>query len=56
MSATWVKVFFSNMEKEMMREITMKQKQTTIQDNLKLCDKSASPLYRHLEGEPGVPI
>ena len=48
MSATWVKEFFYNMEKEMMREITMKQKQTTIQDNLKLCDKSASTLYRHL--------
>ena len=33
MSATWVKEFFSNMEKEMLREITMKQKQTTIQDH-----------------------
>ena len=32
MSATWVKEFFSNMEKEMLREITMKEKQTTIQD------------------------
>ena len=33
MSATWVKEFFSNMEREMLREITMKQKQTTIQDH-----------------------
>ena len=33
MSATWSKEFFSNMEKEMLREITMKQKQTTIQDH-----------------------
>ena len=33
MSATRVKEFFSNMEKEMMREITMKQKQTIIQDH-----------------------